>query len=254
MLPMVVCLYPPCGNTFPAIRSSKKYCSIACSSRDQSVTTEEGIKAYLLARVTIPDNPDSCWPWTGHISKRSGYGIACVKGSHFAAHRVSYETFVSPIPEGLHVLHARHCLLRSCINPRHLYTGTNAENMADKAAVGNAPHGSSHCHTHLTEKDVYAILQAYHEKGSSQNELARKYHLTRETIRSMIQRKTWRHVAPGLFLYEKPARGKMNEDDVHVIRLLDAEGMSIKFIAKQFHITPTQARNIVTGRSWAHIP
>lgn len=79
----------------------------------------------LLARV---DKTDSCWLWTGTIT-RAGYGSG-VRGSPdrtTLAHRLMYEELVGPIPEGLELDHL--CRVTHCVNPEHLEPVTHAENV-----------------------------------------------------------------------------------------------------------------------------
>ena len=59
---------------------------------------------------------ESCWLWTGYIDKK-GYGIFKLDKPK-RAHRVSYELFVGPIPDGLVIDHL--CRVRNCVNPEHL--------------------------------------------------------------------------------------------------------------------------------------
>lgn len=65
----------------------------------------------------------SCWLWQGHV-RPDGYGQA---GRSELAHRWSYETFVGPIPEGMHLDHV--CRVRACVNPAHLEPVTREENL-----------------------------------------------------------------------------------------------------------------------------
>ncbi|MFG2677063.1 HNH endonuclease signature motif containing protein [Streptomyces sp. NPDC048445] len=99
-----------------------------------------------LTRLIDRRAPEECWPWTGAVSKR---GYAYTKGtesrdSHALAHRLVYETFVGPIPDGLTIDHLCHraeeckggfgCPHRRCCNPSHL---------APEDSVANTMRGNS---------------------------------------------------------------------------------------------------------------
>lgn len=67
-----------------------------------------------------------CWLWTGARMK-NGYGrFGLGDGTTRFAHRVAYELFVGPIPDGLVIDHT--CAVKQCVNPAHLEAVTNAEN------------------------------------------------------------------------------------------------------------------------------
>lgn len=91
----------------------------------------------LLLRGPVPDRIESrldrtggCWLWTGKCD-RGGYGRIWTAGRHRRVHRVAYEAWVGPIPEGLEIDHL--CRVRNCVNPAHLEPVTQAENVRRQA-------------------------------------------------------------------------------------------------------------------------
>lgn len=73
--------------------------------------------------------PDECWLWIGPktTTKYIQYGRFYFKGKLVSAHRFSYQQFVGPIPEGMHLDHL--CRVPLCVNPAHLEPVTNLENI-----------------------------------------------------------------------------------------------------------------------------
>ncbi len=71
---------------------------------------------------------DSCWNWIGSVNN-SGYGCIRFNGKRYGTHRLSYEFYIGSIPDNLFVLHK--CDNRKCVNPNHLWLGTQSDNLLD---------------------------------------------------------------------------------------------------------------------------
>lgn len=126
---------------------------------------------------------NGCWEWTASRDT-GGYGAFGIDGKLKRAHRVAFELTKGAIPDGFCVLHR--CDNPGCVNPAHLWVGTVADNMADKAAKGRIS-------AKLTESGVVAIRRAYERGGVSQQQLAQEYSVTQTLISHIVNRTIWRH-------------------------------------------------------------
>lgn len=143
--------------------------------------------ARFMARV---HKTETCWLWTG-ATGGNGYGRFTVGGRRTAqAHAVAYEWFVGPIG-GLHVLHR--CDVPACVNPSHLFLGSQAENMADMVAKGRSARGERGGRAKLTATDIPAIRAAY-AAGSSTVVLSNRYGVSAGAITEIVRGRNWRHV------------------------------------------------------------
>ena len=132
-----------------------------------------------------------CWIWTGYTDSKMGYGMIWDAPTMKLAHRVSYEIHNGAIPNGLHVLHR--CDVPCCVNPSHLFVGTNAENVIDKVSKGRAESmpGEKHPSHLLTDKQV---LEKRPEESLSQRKLAMLYGVDRSTIGYIKKKVLWKHL------------------------------------------------------------
>lgn len=147
-------------------------------------------QALLFSRDL--DTKTGCWNWTGCTTTRiNGYGRITTKGENKVVHRVAYELWVEPIPEGLDVCH--HCDNRLCFNPEHLFLGTRKDNMQDAVAKGRTRKGITMHSCKLTEKDVLEIRKLYKE-GISVGVLSNNFKVHIGNIYAILQRRSWKHI------------------------------------------------------------
>ena len=133
-----------------------------------------------------------CWLWQGATNGR--YGRICAFGNHGSpagAHRVAWLLVHGPIPPGLFVCHR--CDKPLCVNPDHLFLGTQIENMADCGAKGRHVKGELHARAKVTAAQVIEIRQR-HNEGTKQNALAREFGVCTTLISRVVRRLKWRHV------------------------------------------------------------
>lgn len=154
------------------------------------LSTQE-LRQYILDRV-ITEPVSGCWAWQGP-PKDSGYGQAWKDGRPQYAHRLAYQAFVGPIPEGMHVCHT--CDNRLCCNPSHLWTGTNADNTRDRNLKGRQAHGGSHGMVKLTEADAREIKRLLSEGSSPQNVIAKRFGVSPRAVRHIKRGTTWAYLA-----------------------------------------------------------
>jgi hypothetical protein len=140
-----------------------------------------------------------CRLWEGHVNVRTGYGEIKVAGKIEYTHRAAYRAFKGE-PGPLHVLHS--CDVRSCINPDHLFLGTNADNIADSMSKGrrkgvprNRPHGltyasrpGAHDIKLKVPRSEWPAIMVRLDAGESQKRVAADYSVNPTTIFNIKRR------------------------------------------------------------------
>lgn len=139
--------------------------------------------------------PEDCWMWQGGI-KDTGRGNFWLQGKTVQAHRMTWALVNGPIPSGIQVCH--HCDNGACCNPRHLFLGTQGDNLKDMANKRRHPwilrRGEDHYKSLLTKKDVLEIRQKYTPYKYSQYTLAKEYSVSRSAIQQIVEGRSWKHV------------------------------------------------------------
>lgn len=202
----------------------------------------------------VRKNENGCWVWLAskdsdgyaHFSAEIG-GVKFRKG-----HRVAYAMFKGD-PSGSLVCHT--CDNPSCVNPDHLFLGSNGDNMKDKIAKGRArvPRGEESVHAILSEEQAQAILL----DARPYLQIATEYGIAAATVGSIKNRESWRHLAG------EPAKAKrigrrgescyraaLTEQDVRNIQDSNERG---KDLAAKFGVSPQTITDIRKRRSWTHI-
>lgn len=155
--------------------------------------SDEAKAAFRKYPVLI--QPNGCWHWDGPPGPR-GYGFVYAgrigkKKDTYLAHRVAYAIFNGRVPPNMLVCHA--CDNRICVNPAHLFAGTNDDNQADRARKRFIKGEQSHL-SKLTETDVREIKERL-RAGESLASIGRAFKVSAPTIGKIKTGENWGHVA-----------------------------------------------------------
>lgn len=120
-----------------------------------------------------------CWLWTGFLL-RDGYGGFAIGGGPVSAHRFSWSIKNGEIPDGMCVLHR--CDVACCVNPDHLFLGTQQTNIADKVAKNRQARGERHGMSKLSDDDVKSIGVLKNMVGMKAKDIAPLFGISPERI------------------------------------------------------------------------
>lgn len=134
------------------------------------------------------DKSGDCWEWTA-AKRPKGYGVLKMGGKCVSAHRLSWTLANGPIEEGLCVLHQ--CDNRGCVNPDHLFLGTQKDNMHDMAQKKRSTWGVTHPNARLHPYDVIQIRSC---DTLTQLELADLYEVSKALISRIKLNQLWSNV------------------------------------------------------------
>lgn len=157
----------------------------------------------LSQKIVI--NPETdCWEWQGFLQP-NGYVYVCINYKKTYLHRYSYTVHNGEIPAGMSVLHR--CDNRKCVNPNHLFLGTQLDNMRDMHAKGRGligdknpsrknperVQGEKNPMAKLTNEivlKIYAMLKS----GVSVGLLSKRYGVARSTLYDIKSGRIWKSV------------------------------------------------------------
>lgn len=149
----------------------------------------------ILSRYV--EDANGCWIYQGEIG-RYGYGVVSFgqrrdgNRVRIVAHRYFYEQLVEAVPRDLNVCHK--CDVRACVNPSHMFIGTQADNLNDMRKKGREGRagavGERNHFARLSAREAKAILEA----EGTQASIAERYGVAHATVQAIKARRLWKHI------------------------------------------------------------
>lgn len=140
-------------------------------------------------------SPDECWEWTASTNEK-GYGIIG-RGRRgegtVKAHRLSYELANGKIDDNMVICHS--CDNPKCVNPNHLFLGTNGDNVADMVNKNRNVNGEQVGTSKLSEYQVIEIKNIYSTGKYSYRQIAEMYNVSRSLIGYIVRGEKWAHLS-----------------------------------------------------------
>jgi hypothetical protein len=183
-----------CNSSFMARNSEiSRRCGLYCS-RDCFMNRE--LENWVSRFWKYVQKEDGCWRWIGPHGK---YGYGTLSGIPWSnnhkgkelSHRISWVINRGPIPHNMYVLHT--CDQPSCVNPDHLFLGTQIDNNNDKVSKVRQAMGEKLPQSKLNAEDIRHIrsLRTY---GLSLYELADIFRVDFSNIGRIVRRESWKHI------------------------------------------------------------
>lgn len=165
--------------------------STSRSTQRMRIVSPRGTRVAKLFWAKVQRGlPEECWLWTAGV-QAFGYGrfsSGRKLGISTLSHRVSWVLAHGEVPEGLCVLHS--CDNRLCVNPHHLFLGTNQDNSDDMVSKARQVQGEQHGNAKLSEDKVNGILY----DTRTQQEIARAYQVSQSTISRVKSGESWKEI------------------------------------------------------------
>lgn len=201
---------------------------------------------------------DECWEWRGGKNK-AGYGKVTIDGKKVGAHRLSFMIAHGEhsIPKTHHVCHS--CDNPGCVNPMHLWLGTDYDNVQDMVEKRRCRYGGDNHNAKLSPEKVKDIRNLFLTGEYTKKCLSRLYEVSQDTISDCISGKTWMHVEgavpDSVHSRRRYTASKLTAEDVITLRSMVKNGVyfSRREMAAIYGVCPLTISNAITGKTFTWV-
>lgn len=197
----------------------------------ESISLYDKFYSFVDKRGDFSGEED-CWEWTGNFFIKTRYGrLYHHSTDECRAHRIAYLLEHGKIPKGKLICHT--CDNRWCVNPKHLYAGTNEDNMDDLANSGILK-GSNNPASKLTEEKVLQMRGEYADGKYNTYELAKRYNISQGLAAKIVKGECWKHVGGPLSNKNRKSYKRLTKQELDEICDMFQKGISEYDISRKF--------------------
>ncbi len=209
---------------------------------DKEKHKEERYKKRLISRfwekVSTKDN-NECWEWIGTTIK-GGYGRLQYRKNKILAHRLSYIIhYGNPPSDKPYICHK--CNNPSCVNPNHLYTGTQKDNMKqmfNEHRANRKQNGENNNASKKTLREVNEIRKLWLDGKYSQHTIAKMFDVSNSLINKIVNNVVW---VDGKYIPIDTKKQK-TERNIEIIKLYKSGKYTHQKLSEMFELS----RNAIT--------
>lgn len=152
--------------------------------------SDDGYNERIKVRIqkTIKIDEKKCWLWIG-AKHRQGYAIISYKRKPSLGHRVSWMVYKGEIPESMKICHI--CDVTSCVNPEHLFLGSQKENVKDAVEKGKFYGRNLGKRRTKLNWDQVQSIRNLHSKGIDRKELQQRFRVGQTCIAKILTGRSW---------------------------------------------------------------
>lgn len=178
------------GYAMSKFRAAKpQYCSLECKVGSAKKSASENLKERFFSRVERRGE-DECWPWIGRQDE-NGYGVFDIGNRPHIASRISLGIELGKeLPAEIFACH--HCDNPPCVNPKHLFPGTQKDNMQDAGRKGRVGgnHGRIGTRINTSKLDEVKVVEIKRSSAPAKF-FAEKYGVSTTAINLIRKGKNW---------------------------------------------------------------
>lgn len=152
-----------------------------------------GLTVDRLPLLSTLDPLTGCWNWKGRSRSHSGHAGTLLDSVHMNAHRAAFIVTNGPIADDQIVCHR--CDNPICVNPEHLFIGTQADNMRDMSQKGRSLAGMKSPNAKLNDDHIREIRRSYAAHESTLTALAARFGVSKSNVFVIVTGGSWKHVA-----------------------------------------------------------